>query len=98
MVVGVPQPKLRTIHLWLDKWSEANLGIATGGPTNLVVIDIDPRHGGDRSLSDLERQHGRLPRTYTVKTGSGGSHLYLSTEGIISRSVTPQAYWVRESM
>jgi hypothetical protein len=51
-----------------------NVGISTG-PSNLVVIDIDPRHGGDESLSALETMLGKLPATVTGETGGGGRHL-----------------------
>jgi hypothetical protein len=63
---------------WLDEWIGPNLGIPTGGPAQLVVIDVDPLHGGDRTLAELESRFGKLPRTFTVRTGSGGRHLYFS--------------------
>jgi hypothetical protein len=55
---------------------EFNIGIATGKPSNVVVIDIDPRNGGNETFSALEHEFGRLPETVTVKTGGGGTHLY----------------------
>lgn len=56
----------------------ANLGILTGPASGVWVLDVDPRHGGDRALAELEAVHGRLPVTYTVRTGSGGWHLYFT--------------------
>jgi hypothetical protein len=56
-----------TIRDWFTTWPDANVGIATG---DVVVIDIDPRHGGDEALL------GELPPTWRVKTGGGGLHLY----------------------
>ena len=41
----------------------ANVGIATGA---ILGLDVDPRHGGDRSLTALERVHGPLPVTVTA--------------------------------
>lgn len=55
------------VEWWLHKWPWANLAIATG-PSNLVVIDIDPRNGGD-----ILSEH---PDTLTVLTGGGGVHWY----------------------
>jgi len=52
---------------------EANLGIAT---EKLVVVDIDPRHGGDESLKKLEADHGELPLTWRSLTGGGGEHIF----------------------
>jgi hypothetical protein len=52
----------------------ANVGIATGD--GLLVIDVDPRNGGDESWASLELEYGRL-ETFRVRTGSGGQHIYL---------------------
>src|SRR5688500_6553244 len=34
----------------------ANIGIATGVEAGVIVIDIDPRHGGDASLRRYEAE------------------------------------------
>ena len=39
------------IRQWWTQWPDANVGVATGG--GLVVVDIDPRHGGDDGLDEL---------------------------------------------
>jgi hypothetical protein len=51
---------------------QANLGVVTD---RLVVVDIDPRHGGDDSFRVLEREHGPLPPTWRALTGGGGEHV-----------------------
>ena len=38
------------------KWPDANIGIATGGEAGILVIDVDPRHGGNESLAALESE------------------------------------------
>jgi hypothetical protein len=53
---------------------DANVGIACSA--NCCVLDVDPRHGGDATLAELERQHGPLPGTWMAKTGGGGSHYF----------------------
>lgn len=53
-----------------------NFGIPTGAASRWWVLDVDPRHGGDKSLAELERKYGPLPRTREVLTGTGGRHLY----------------------
>ena len=63
---------------WYRRWPLANVGIVTGQISNLVVIDIDPGHGGEDSLKDLIARFGALPATLTVRTGGGGRHLYFS--------------------
>jgi hypothetical protein len=58
---------------------QANLGVTTD---RLVVIDIDPRHGGDESFAALEREH-EIPPTWRVLTGGGGEHvLFACPDGI----------------
>ncbi len=51
-----------------------NVGIRLGD--RLCVLDVDPRHGGDKLLAQLEKQHGKLPITPVVITGSPGFHYY----------------------
>ena len=50
-------------------------------------MDIDPRHGGDRTIAELEAKHGPLPPTVTAETGGGGYHLYYAMpEGEVRNS------------
>jgi len=39
------------------------------------VLDVDPRHGGDDELHDLEQSYSALPETVEVTTGGGGRGL-----------------------
>jgi putative DNA primase/helicase len=60
---------------WIDLWApKLNLAIATG--EGCTVIDVDPRHGGDKTLSALEAELGPLPRDFASRTGGGGEHVY----------------------
>jgi putative DNA primase/helicase len=54
---------------------DANIGIATGSESGILVLDIDPRNGGAESLKRLEKELGPLPDTITAITGGGGRHL-----------------------
>lgn len=65
------------LRAWWKRWPTANVAIATGTESNLIVIDVDPDKGGADGLADLEIEHGRIPNTVTVITGSGGAHYYL---------------------
>lgn len=69
------------IRAWFRRWPEANLGIVTGTLSGLVVLDVDPKHGGEASLAELERRHGALPATVEATTGGGGRHLYFRHPG-----------------
>jgi hypothetical protein len=60
---------------WWGMGGAWNIGIATGAASGIVVLDVDPRHGGDDTLAGLEEQHGSLPRTWRFLTGGGGEHI-----------------------
>ena len=64
------------IEQWWTRWRGAGVGIATGGPAGLVVLDIDPDKGGNDTLRLLVDEHGPLPAGRVVRTGSGGAHHY----------------------
>jgi bifunctional DNA primase/polymerase-like protein/AAA domain-containing protein/primase-like protein len=80
-----------TIRRWWMDFPEANIGIATGWKSGLVVLDVDPRHDGDDSLSQLERKYGELSHTVEVLTGGGGRHIYFRHPGgpIKSKAIAP---------
>lgn len=80
------RPSAKQVAHWFNRWPDANIGIVTGEISNLVVLDIDPQHGGDASLERLERRYGPLPVTIEAKTGGGGRHLYFSHPGGLTRN------------
>jgi hypothetical protein len=55
-----------------SKAGAALIGVPTGEASGLVVVDIDPRHGGDQWLVENE---DALPATRTHGTPGGGLHL-----------------------
>jgi len=59
---------------WFADGHVPNIAIRTGAESGVLVIDSDPRHGGDKSLA----ASGEMPRTATVATGGDplGRHLY----------------------
>ncbi|MDR8394452.1 phage/plasmid primase, P4 family [Aliifodinibius sp. S!AR15-10] len=69
------------IRQWWRRWPDANIGIACGKDSNLVVLDMDPRHGGEQALDELEDKIGVFTQTTTVSTGGGGSHFYFRYPG-----------------
>ncbi|MBS0374817.1 MAG: bifunctional DNA primase/polymerase [Proteobacteria bacterium] len=69
------------IDAWYRHHPEANVAIVTGRLSGLVVLDVDPRHGGEASLAALEAAHGPLPATLESLTGGGGRHLYFRHPG-----------------
>ena len=65
---------LETIRVWWTDHPTANIGIATGSSSGLLVVDVDPRNGGDESLGDLVAEHREWPDTPVVRTGGNGQH------------------------
>jgi len=59
------------IRYWWARWPSANIAIACH---SLLVVDVDPRNGGDRNIKALLDEHGPFPVTPTQKTGGGGLH------------------------
>src|SRR5207247_1037904 len=49
---------------WWGRWPNANVGVATGAASGVIVLDVDPRHGGDDSLVDLEQQRGLVTEAH----------------------------------
>jgi hypothetical protein len=72
---------LATVQRWWRQWPAANIGIATGDASGLVVVDVDPDHGGVDTIRSLIGRNGPLPRGPVVRTGSGGWHLYFRHPG-----------------
>jgi hypothetical protein len=64
---------LEKVRHWWTLKPDANIGLATG---SVIVLDVDPRHGGDKSLAELEDKFGPLPKTRRARTGGGGEHIY----------------------
>ena len=76
------------IKLWWGlRVPEANLGVATD---KLVVVDVDPRHGGGESFRALEREH-EIPPTWRTLTGGGGEHImFACPDGIEIKCVVAE--------
>jgi len=60
-----------TIEEWWSRLPLANVGVATGKGSGIIVIDIDL----PRALASLDKLVHKLPSTLTGCTGGGGLHL-----------------------
>src|SRR5438552_3717192 len=80
------------ITAWWSQWHDANVGIATGVPSNIVVIDVDcnPERDidGEATLCMLESQYGALPEGVQQLTGGGGRQLFYQHPGVPIASST----------
>lgn len=66
-----------------------NLGIVCGEASGVIVLDIDKRGGGVERWESAISIFGK-PDTLTVRTGSGGLHVYfrLPSDGVASKLPT----------
>jgi RecA/RadA recombinase len=66
---------------WWAMYPDSNVGVVAGhelpGGGFLVILDVDPRNGGDESLQVLVSELGPLPETACAISGGGGPHYYL---------------------
>ena len=67
---------VETVHEWWSTWPDAHVGVATGAPSGVWVLDVDDGAdvNGSADLAAIEARHGRLPATLEARTGSGGRH------------------------
>ncbi len=89
----------KKIRAWWGKHPQANIGIATGRVSNLLVIDVDFGNGGDASFDALLENAGQLwPETLSATTGNG-VHYYFrlpdaevqSSAGLLGRGIDVRA-------
>lgn len=83
---------VETIREWWSTWPDAHVGVATGAPSGVWVLDVDDGAdvNGSADLAAIEARHGRLPATLEARTGSGGRHLVFratpATEALRNRA------------
>ena len=65
------------VEAWFRRWPGAGIAVVTGAVSGVVVIDIDPQHGGELGFAQMAREHGALPPTVEARSGGGGRHFYL---------------------
>jgi len=69
-----------TITKWEKKYIGCNWGLATGTKSGIFLFDIDENHSdgasGLKSLNELIKQFGDLPKTVQVLSPNGGKHYW----------------------
>jgi hypothetical protein len=71
---------------WDRRYPAANIGLACGIPSGIIVIDIDPRNGGTVSVEKFVARKQLLPSTVEVATANGGRHLYYAWQPELKNS------------
>ena len=70
------------VKSWWSQVPNASIGVATGEPSNIVALDIDPRNFGDRWLYGcLDEENLTEISTLTSQTGGGGLHYFFNYAG-----------------
>lgn len=64
------------VQAWWSADPDAGIALVCGRVSSLVVLEEDPRNGGDKSLAGRS-----FPPGPTVRTGSGGRHFYFAHSG-----------------
>lgn len=77
----------KTIKQWWAESPDANIGIATGKISNLVVVDVDGKEG-KKSLAQLCKKYGKLPRTPKVQTGKGVHYYFRPGNELVRNSAS----------
>jgi len=63
------------IQHWWTEHPKANIGLATGRASGVIVLDMDMPEGYF-ALKALQEQHGQLPETRRSQTVNGGLHYF----------------------
>src|SRR5260370_1604537 len=66
---------LDSINAWWTQHPTANIGLATGERSGLIVLDIDPPEGY-YSIKELQTTYSPLPDTRRSRTAHGGLHYF----------------------
>lgn len=84
------------LRRWWQQWPDANVIVLTGKLSGLLVIDVDPRHGGDEAWRGWVRGHPVAPTPQSL-TGGGGTHVWFcyppEQEITIGTNVLPGVDW-----
>ena len=72
-----------TIREWWTRRPDANIGVACGEPSGIVVLDLDARSGGVEFYQAMvEENGGALPEgVFESQTGGGGFHYFFKFNG-----------------
>lgn len=75
------------LFAWWQRWPDANVGLATGAESGIVVLDVDGADGA-ASLNRLAGDDPTILDTRIHQTGSGGTHLLYRHPGFVCGNAT----------
>lgn len=68
------------IRRWFADPAAVMIGMPTGKSAGVIVVDVDVKDGAQGGAWLSANSH-RMPQTRTIRTGSGGLHIYLAWPG-----------------
>jgi hypothetical protein len=71
------------IKWFTGRYKKAQVSVATGAVSGVIVVDIDNKHGAVAATTFQELVDQGWPKTMTVRTQTGGLHLYYKNPGDI---------------
>lgn len=77
------------IEAWSAHRPGCNWALATGIKSNVVVLEVDFRRGGRRTMEILQERYGKLPVTPEVESPSASPHLHFSHAAPLSSRMDP---------
>jgi len=72
----IPRATAAQVAAWEAELPGRNYAIIPGIGLTFIDVDVRDDKGGRESLDLLELEYGALPKTFTVRTPSGGLHFY----------------------
>ena len=81
--------KRSIIRRWWGKFPTANIGIATGKESGIIVLDVDLKQDSvDFVLNQLIQEKGDFNKNVRARSGGGGLHVYFKHPGKKVKSTT----------
>jgi hypothetical protein len=71
-----PMPSAAQVRAWEAELPGRNYAVMPGLTLTFIDVDVRDDKGGQQSLDRLELEYGALPKTFTVRTPTGGLHYY----------------------
>jgi len=65
------------INQWWRQTPNRNIGLVVGADAGVLVVDVDPRNGGDTSWLKVIADHTLPNDTLIAATGGGGLHIFV---------------------
>jgi len=82
------------IEYWWKRWTDANVAIATGERSGIVVVDVDWGNGGNDTLEELQIEVRSLPEPSFKSTGDR-LHYYFEHDGAYESFPLDEGIYIR---